>query len=241
MISRRPAAMAGRAVPGHWEGDLRIGWNRSARGARVQSASRLTMLVHLPRENGDGRVPREKNAPSSAGYLAVIRAPFPVRHAYATGKRRSAIAAARVGDVRLKALIEGECKVLSVLGKGQKLSEFEWAPAARELRRDYLVSRRESDNMTPRPRSADRRASGDGMRRSDTAQTRTRRGLRSRTGYRGRLCAGRRARRVALEGCLRRSRRVYRAHQPHRRQASARGDAPGDAPHLCHVNSRTPG
>ena len=73
-ISDRPATVADRAVPGHWEGDLILGSTASgsAIGTLVERSTRFVMLLHLPNQHTAEAV-QEAIVAKMAALPAVLR------------------------------------------------------------------------------------------------------------------------------------------------------------------------
>jgi IS30 family transposase len=73
-ISDRPATVADRAVPGHWEGDLILGSTASgsAIGTLVERSTRFVMLLHLPEDHTADAV-QEAIVAKMAALPAILR------------------------------------------------------------------------------------------------------------------------------------------------------------------------
>ena len=74
-IDERPAEVADRTVPGHWEGDLLVGHaNASALGTLVERTTRCTLLVPLKAK--DATAVRRAFAREVRGLPAQLRRSF---------------------------------------------------------------------------------------------------------------------------------------------------------------------
>lgn len=120
MLSSRPPEAQDRAVPGHWEGVLLIGLKPSAISPLLERPSRFAMLVHLPRQNGDGLNPPTKNGPPLDGDGAVTTAAA-LKKTRSTGQIKSHLILSTIATASIRRLNTARAPVMTRCDKRREL------------------------------------------------------------------------------------------------------------------------